>query len=322
MLAELKYGAGYVADAVQAARKSISSIDASQTPITAARAALALAPLFYENGRIPEGRTLIAEARAAFDVVNDKRGVCDAYALEGKVELAIEDLATGENTFATALRLAEEQNYDSCRAEAALGLCLVHLLRGDEAAHRRFLVKAKDAAAAEPRIAQASIDLVEAAAHLIAGEYDQAYRSAAAAAAECRRMGDGYLYGAAVILTARAELQANERNKCRGIMEQPELQRRARESKLFFPYYNLTAGELMRAEGDFPRARKLLVAAAAAARELGLWLVQGECYLNIADMASYKRDQREKYLGRALWLFERNGGAFLASRARTAMGIY
>jgi class 3 adenylate cyclase/tetratricopeptide (TPR) repeat protein len=322
LLAELKYGAGYVADAVQAARKSISSIDASQTPIAAARAGLSLAPLIYENGRISEGRALIAEARAAFDVVNDKRGVCDTYVLEGKVELPIEDLATSENTFANALRLAEEENCDLCRAEAALGLCLVHLLRGDGAAHRSFLVKAKDADAAEPHAAQAGIDLAEAAAGLIAGDYKQACRSAAAAVEACRRTGDGYLYGAAVILAARAELKGGERGKCREIMARPEFQRRARESKLFFPNYNLAAGELMRAEGDFPRARKLLVAAAAAARELGLWLVQGECYLNIVGMASHKEDQREKYLRRALWLFERNGGAFLASRARTAMALY
>jgi class 3 adenylate cyclase len=321
LLAELKYAAGYVADAVRAARKSISSIDASQTPITAARAGLALAPLIYENGRIPEGRALIAEARAAFDVVDDKRGVCDTYVLEGKMELPVEDLATSEHTFATALRLAEEENYDSCRAEAALGLCVVHLLRGDGAAHRRFLIKAKDAAAGEPHTAQASIDLVEAAAGLIAGDYEQAQRAASAAAGECRRTGDGHLFGAAVILMAWAELKADELSKCREILERPELQRRARESKLFFPYYNLIAGELVRTAGDFLRARKLLFAAAAAARELGLWLVQGECYLSIAGIASHKENQREEYVRRALWLLERNGGGFLASRARTAMDL-
>ncbi len=321
LVAELKYGAGRVAEAVQAARKSVSSIDASRTPITAAHAALSLAPLIYESGRVAEGRGLIAEARGAFEVVNDKRGLCGTYVLEGKVELAVEDLATSENTFATALSLAEEESHDPCGVEAALGLSVVHLLRGDGMAHSRFLVKAKDVAAAEPRMAQASINAVEAAAFLVAGDYEEAYRSASASVAECRRSGDAYLYGVAVILAAYARLKADERGKCREIMEQPDLQRRARESKLFFPYYNLTAGELIRAEGDFSRARKLLTAAAAAARELGLWLVQGECYLNIAAMPAYAEEQREKYLRRALWLFERNGAASLASRAKSGLGF-
>jgi class 3 adenylate cyclase len=320
LLAELKYRAGYVADAARAAQKSLSSIDAAQTPITAADTALLLALLFFDYGRIPNARSLIAKAHAAFAVVGDKRRECDTYLLEGKIDLAIEDLATTETTFEETLRLAEEGGYDLRGAEAALGLSVVRLLQNDLAGHGRLLVKAKETAAAEPHAPKASIYLVEAAANFAGEDYGEAYRLSDEAASECRRTGDAFTYGVAAILAAQAALAAGKRDKCREILGQPDVERRARESKVFFAHYNLTAGKLINAEGDLERARKRFVAAAAAARELGLWLVRGECYLELAGIAEYE-NEREKYRRRALWLLESKGAMLLAGKAKKKVGL-
>jgi hypothetical protein len=252
--------------------------------------------------------------------VGDKRRECDAYLLEGKIDLAIEDLATTETTFDEALRLAEEEGYDLRGVEAALGLSFVRLLQNDLAGHRRLLVKAKEAAAAEPHAPKAGIYLVEAAANFAGEDYDKAYRMASDAAAEYRRTGDAFTYGVAAILAAQAALAAGKPDKCREILSQPDIDRRARESKVSFAHYNLTAGKLINAEGDLERARKRFVAAAAAARESGLWLVRGECYLELASIAEYE-NEREKYRRRALWLLESKGATLLAGKAKKKAGL-
>jgi hypothetical protein len=320
LLAGLKYRDGYVADAVQAAQRSLSSTDAERKPITAAGAALSLAPVFFEYGRVPNARSLIAKAREAFVVVGDRRGQCKAYVLEGTIDLVTEDLATSGTTFDEALLLAEEEGFDSCGVEAALGLSVVRLFQNDPAAHRRLLVKAKETTAGDTRSPQAGIDLAEATACFAAGDYDDAYRLADAATGECRRTGDAFSYGSAAVLAARAALAAGKQEKCREVLAQPNLDRRARESKVFFARYNLAAGELFTAEADLERARKHLAAAAAAARELGLWLVRGECYLKLADVAP-QENEREKYRRRALWLLEKKGATLLAGKVRKKIGL-
>jgi class 3 adenylate cyclase len=320
LLADLKYRHGYVADALQAAQRSLSSADAERKPITAAEAALSLAPIFFEYGRVTSARSLIAKAREAFAVVGDGRGHCKAYVLEGTIDLATEDLATSGTTFGEALRLAEDEGFDSYGVEAALGLSVVRLFQNDPAAHRRFLVKAKEATAGDTRSPQPGIDLAEAAACFAAGDYHNAYRLADAATGACRRAGNAFSYGSAAVLAARAALAAGKREKCREVLAQPDLDRRARESKVFFASYNLAAGELFAAEADLERARKYLAASAAAARELGLWLVRSECYLKLADVAPHD-NEREKYRRRALWLLEKKGATFLAGKVREEIGL-
>jgi hypothetical protein len=320
LLAGLKYRAGYVADAVQAAQKSLSSTDAGRKPITAADAALSLAPVFFDYGLLLNARSMVANARGAFVVVSDKRRECNTYVLEGMIDLATEDLATTETTFGKALRLAEEGSFDLCGAKAALGLSAARLFQNDLAEHRRLLVKAKEASAAEPHALNASIYLVEAAARFAGEDYGEAYRLADEAAAECRRTGDAFFYGFAASLAAGAALAAGDRDKCLEILGQTDVERRARESKVFFAHYNLTAGKLINAGGDKERARKRLVAAAAAAREVGLWLVRSESYLELAGIAAYEKE-REKYRRRALWLLEKKGAALLVGKAKKKAGL-
>jgi len=218
------------------------------------------------------------------------------------------------------LRLAEEEGYYLRGVDAALGLSVVRLLQDDLAGHDRLLVKAKEPAAAETHAPQASIYLVEAAANFAGEDYGEAYRLADEAASECRRTGDAFTYGVAAILAAQAALAAGKRDKGREGLGQPALERRARESKVFSAHYNLTAGKLIHAEGDLERARKRFLAAAAAARESGLWLVRGECYLELAGIAEHE-NEREKYRRRALWLLESRGATLLAGKAKKKAGL-
>ncbi|HUV85597.1 MAG TPA: AAA family ATPase [bacterium] len=314
LLAELKYRAGYLTDAVKAARKCISLTDGAQKPITAAEMGLSLAPVFFEYGRISNARGLIAEARNAFGAVGDKRRLCETYLLEGAIDQATEDLATSETAFDVALRLAEEEGYDLCGVEAALGLAVASLLKNDLRGYRRLLVKAKEATT-EPESPKASLNLLEAtAAYYVSEDYDEAYRLADAASAEYRRTGNAFLYGAAATLAARAALAAGQPDKGREVLGRTDIERRARESKVFFAYYYLAAGELLDAVGDAGQARKRLIAAAAAARELGLWQPRGECYLNLARIAAHE-NEREKYRRRALWLLDSKGASLLAAKA-------
>jgi hypothetical protein len=321
LLADLKYMTGYVTDAVKAAKKSMSLTDATQKPITAAGIALSQAPLIFEHGQIPNARSLLTNARQTYDAVGDKRNECRALLVEAAFDLATADLATSERALAEALRSAEKESYNLCAAGAALGLSAVLLLRGDLTGHRRFLVKAREISDGESYPSVANFKLVEAARAYFADEdYDEAYLLAEAAAAEYGRTGNAFLHGAAAILAARATLARGELKSCYEILGRTDLERRAREARTFSAYYNLAVGELFAAEGDPGRARRHFTAAAAAARELNLWLARGKCYVNLAGLATHE-NEREKYRRRALWLFENKGAGLLARKAKETTGL-
>lgn len=320
LLADLKYRAGYVADAVRAAKKSLSLTDTAQKPVTAAGTALSLAPLIFDRGLKPKARGLLANARETYDAVGDKKNKCRALLIEAGFDLATADLATSERAFGEALSLAEKES-DPCAAEASLGLSAVLLLRGDVAGHRRLLVKAGEISDGETYPSVGNFKLVGAAGAYFADEdYDEAYLLAEAAAAAYRRAGDAFLYGGAAILAAWAALAGGKREVCREILRRTDLERRAREAGAFSAYYNLTVGELFATEGDPVRARKHFTAAAAAARELNLWLVRGRCYVDLAENAASDKD-RDKYLRRAIWLFENKGADLLARKAKEKTGL-
>ncbi len=321
LLADLKYRAGYVTDAVKAAKKSISLTDAAQKPVAAAEIALSLAPLIFEHGRVHNARGLLADARGTYEAVGDKKSQCRTLLVEAAFDLATVGLAASERAFAEALRLAEKESFDLCAAEAALGLSAVLLLRGDPAGHRRLLVEARETAEGESHPPAANFKLVEAAGAYFADEdYDDAYLLAEAAAAEYRRTGNAFLYGGAAILAAWAALARGELKDCYEILGRTELERRARESNVFFAYYNLTVGDLYVAEGDPAAARRYFTAAAAAARELNLWLARGKCYLSLAGIAAHE-NEREKYRRRGLWLFENKGADLLVRKAKEKTGL-
>ncbi len=315
LLAELKYRSGHVAAAARAAKKSTSLTDPAKKPVTAAETGLTFSPIFFEYGPIPGARNLLANSRRVFELLGDPRNLCETFLVEGGIDLLTQDLATSENTYLEALRLAEADRFDGCAARASLGLSAVALYRGDLAGYRRFLVKAKEISTGEATTPAADFKLAEARNAYFADEnYDDAYMLADTAAIEYRRGDGGLSYGEAALLAARAALARGKPSICRKILGQADLERRANESKVFFASYNETAGLLLSTENDRGRAATFLRAAAAAARELGLWLVGGQCYLDLAAITP-DRDEREKYRRRALWLFKNKGAALLAERA-------
>ncbi len=315
LLAELKYRAGHVAAAARAAKKSTSLTDPAKKPATAAATGLMFSPIIFEHGPIAGARNLLANSRRVFELLGDARNLCDTLLVEAGIDLLTRDLATSENTYKEARRLAEGEGFAGCMVRAGLGLCTVALYRGDVAGYRRFLVSAKEISVGEADNLGADIKLAEARKAFFADEdYDGAYMLADTAAVEYRREGGALLYCEAALLAARAALARGKPSICRKVLAQADLERRAHESKVFFASYNETAGLLLSIENDRGRAATFLRAAAAAARELGLWLVGGECYLDLAATTP-GRDEREKYNRRALWLFKNKGATLLAERA-------
>ena len=315
LLAELKYRAGHVAAAARAAKKSTSLTDPAKKPVTAAETGLTFSPIIFEHGPIPGARNLLATSRRVFELLGDARNLCETLLVEAGIDLLTQDVVTSENTYKEAMHLAEADGFNGCAVRAALGLSAVALYRGDLAGYRRFLVKAKEISAAEAHTFAADIKLTEARKAYFADEnYDDAYVLADTAAVEYRREDGDLLYGEAALLAARAALARGKPSICRKLLGQAELERRAHESKVFLASYNETAGLLLSIENDRGRAATFLRAAAAAARELGLWLVGGECYLDMAAITP-DRDEREKYRRRGLWLFKNKGATLLAERA-------
>jgi hypothetical protein len=268
---------------------------------------------------LPAARKLLEKGRRVFNLLGDAKPECEALLAESRLDLLTEDLPTAGNGFDAALKFAEGHGLNSCAAKASLGLALVKLFAGDITAYERLLAKSRELAEGEAETIAPDIQAAEAAkAYFADADYEAAYALACAAADEYRRGGAGSSYGEACLLAARAALARREPQSCREFVERPELARQARGSKAFAAAYNATAGTLFMAEGDDGRASRYLRAAAAAARELRLWLVAAETYLDLAALAGEKA-VGESYLRRAAWLCESKGAGLLARRPA---GIY
>lgn len=314
LLGDLRYRTGDVAAAAKAADDGLALAEKAGKPIAAAEMGLAFAPVIFECGRLPKARKLLKTSRRVFNLIGDTKRECETILAESRLDFLTEDLATTENNFGSALRTAENYGLDSCAARAALGLSVAKLFAGDIAGYDGLLAKSRELSEGEAEATAADIKVVEATkAYFADMDYDAAYALAYAAADEYGCTGPGSLYGEACLLAARAALARRELHSCREVVGRPELERRARGSKVFAAGYNETAGALFRAEGDAGRASKYLRAAVAAAREFGLWLVTAETYLELAALAGEKA-ARETYRRRAVWLFESKGAELLAER--------
>ncbi|MGD8718723.1 MAG: zinc ribbon domain-containing protein [Candidatus Zixiibacteriota bacterium] len=314
LMAELKYRTGRVAEAAKAARKAMALIDTSRSPVVAAEMGLSFAPVFFEIGQIPKARNVLRDSRDTFGVVGDSAKFCRTLVAEATLSLLVDDVLSSETLADEARHRAEFDGVDGCAATAALISGAAKLLRGDTEGYHLLLGKAAEATAGE-KGGPAGAKLLEAAGAYYADEdYDRAYALADAAAAQYTEDGNATLRAVAVILAGWAALARGDEDLCQEMLGRPELERRARESKLFSAAYNKTAGALFAAGGDLRRARKYLRAAAAASREMGLWLVGGECYLDLAAIQE-KESEREKYRRRARWLFESKHATLLAERA-------
>jgi hypothetical protein len=315
LLGDLRYRTGDVAAAAKAADEGLALAEETGKPIAAAEMGLAFAPVFFECGRLAKARKLLQTSRSVFNLISDTARECETFLTESRFDFLTEDVATAEKDFANALGAAESHGLDSCAARATLGLAVAKLFAGDIAAYDRLVAKGRELADGNAAFPAADIKMAEAtAAYYADGDYDAAYALAYGAADEYSRAGSGPSYGEACLSAARAAIARRELQSCREVVDRPELEQRARGSKVFAAGYNWTVGALFLAEGDAGRASKYLRAAAAAARELGLWLVTAETYLDLAALAVDKAE-RESYRRRAVWLFASKGAKLLAERA-------
>lgn len=319
LLGDLRYRTGDVAAAAKAADEGLALAEEAGKPIAAAEMGLAFAPVIFECGRLPKARKLLQKSRQVFNLIGDARSECETISTESRFDLLTENLETTEANFGFALRTAEGYGLDSCAARAALGLAVSKLFAGDIVAYDGFLEKARELSDGETASAGADAKIVEATyAYFAEGDHDAAYALAYAAAEEYGRAGDGSFYGDACLLAARAALARAEVESCREVISRPELELRSRGSKVFAAGYNGTAGALLLAEGNAERAATYLRAAAAAARELRLWLVAAQAYLDLATLAG-EEAERESYHRRAAWLLASKGAKLLAERAEALL---
>jgi tetratricopeptide (TPR) repeat protein len=315
LLGSLRYRTGDVAAAARAAGEGLALAEEAGKPIAAAEMGLAFAPVIFECGHLPKARNLLENSRRIFNLIGDATRECETTLVESRFCLLTEDLETTGGNLGFALRTAEGHGLDSCAARATLGLAVSKLFAGDIAAYDRLLEKGRELSDGDTASAGADGKIVEATyAYFADGDYDAAYALAYAAAEEYDRAGAGSFYGDACLLAARAALARREVGSCREVVGRPELELRARGSKVFAAGYNCTAGALLLAEGDAERAAKYFRAAAAAARELRLWLVTAQAYLDLAALDDDKATG-EAYRRRAVWLLASKGARLLAERA-------
>jgi class 3 adenylate cyclase len=320
LLGDLRYRTGDVAAALKAAEEGLALAEAAGKPITAAEMGLAFAPVFFECGRLVQARKLLQAGRSVFGLMGDKPRECESFLAESRFDLLTDGVAAGERGFTAALSFAENSGLDACAGRTYLGLAVAKLLAGDIAAYDRLIVRSRELADEGAEFPRADIKMAEAtAAYYADGDYDAAYALSYAAAEEYHNAGSGPSCGEACLSAARAAIARGELQSCREIVGRPELERRARGSKVFAAYYHSTAGALFGAEGDAGRASKYLRAAAAGARELGLWPVNAEAYLDLAALADDEAD-RESYRRRAVWLLGSKGAHLLAERAAALAG--
>lgn len=320
LLGDLRYRTGDVAAAAKAAEEGLGLARESGKPIAEAEIGLAFAPVFFECGLLARARKLLQNGRSIFNLLGDAKRECETYATESRFDYLTDGVPAAERAFTNTLSIAEDNGLNACAARATLGLAVAKLFAGDIVEYDRLVVQGRELAELDSAFPKADIKMAEAsAAYYADGDYDAAYALSYAAAEEYYRAGSGSSYGEACLAAARAAIARGELQSTREIVGRSELEKRARGSKVFAAAYNGAAGAFFLAEGDAGRASKYLRAAAAAARELGLWLLTAEIYLDLAALAADKA-ARKSYRRRAVWLFESKGAKLLAARADALAG--
>jgi class 3 adenylate cyclase len=314
LLADLNYRRGRITAAAKAAHRCLARVDRETAPVTAATAGLACAPIIFESGAVAHARKLLHDAFQTFDVLGDPARQCEAKLLETEIGLLTESLETTDNNVEDLLRRAEPEKSGEYVASASVAGAVAAVFRGERTQYRYYLNKARETAAGatEPTASKARFaEAIEA--YYVARDYAGALALAEEAAAELETE-RGLYFGEAIALAAAAAIARDDCETGRALLNRADLTRRAQESKLFAAEYHYVTGVWFARTGDHERSLQYSRAAAAAAREMGLWRITGESYLSLAALASGR--EREEYSRRAQWTFEHQGATFLAERAR------
>lgn len=320
LLVELNYRRGRITAAAKAAHHCLARLDWEAAPVTAATVATSCAPVLFETGNVAHARKLLHDAQRTFDVLGDPVRQCEARVAETEIALLTESLETTRKNVEDLFRCAACDKSGEYIAPASVAGAVAALFRGERAQYRYYINKARETAAGATEPTASKMRWAEALeAYYVERNYAVALAYAEEAATGLERERDLY-FGEAMALAAAAAIARGDAETARALLNRDDLARRAQESKLFAAGYHAVTGAWLAMTGDRERAIQYSRAAAAAAREMGLWRLTGECYLNLSALATGR--EREESARRAQWTFEHHGAAFLAERARESAAAF
>jgi len=308
--AELDFRAGSINETTFDVAYRLADVLTERKPYAAATLKVALAPLAFHRGRRAVTHRLLEQAGATAEALGDHGLAARVLTTAAALNAGILSLDESDDEWRKAAAVSRGAGRVEETARAWLGLAQNAVFRGDGPAAAAYLKDYEDAAAGGPPESVAARQLVTSLYHyFIGGEPGPAHAAAQTAMTAFLSVGDVPESGWASAAAAWFATAAGFPDRAVVILNHPELKLWARSSRPYFVIHVLAEAETALAQADDTRGGRLFRAATAAAREMGMWLVEGICLLRLAAGAT-ETARREEYRRRARWLLD-TGGARL-----------